>query len=1609
MLDISKNFKNDTINNISSIHTYVLILPNCPVEKFTDVYTWITRSSDTADTEIREKLEGLYGSRKDYIEAIIKLSTRDGALRFDDTQLSYSFLPLLTKNPKFKNKLDLKKQISKVNNLTFSTANKFRGESINLDLESCNKSAVAVFWVTQSARSLEECTHVYTGYLDKIQVTEKDTKYTCYHLSKFFEESELPTNDIPYNDALPEKSLNATYPLTYGHVDGAFASVTEVEYTGVSKNYYINFDKPDADCEGFVDTMAGEGMTDYQDRKEAVNDYNNKDAFYDPNAAQMYIGDDGKMLTILNYCWFWHGGNPDSGYVNDAMISSGGAEKDVQDGYAHHYWLYPQYDFAHTNNGIRARGLVGVGRRRNPIANNAAYVQYKDNFKGVLMQPHEGGGGNQGTVPDGSQRLGTFNRSDFDTDTGLNVGFSHGDTNVHTNDYKWINNGDVENMAEFFDKGSYINRNAKLKFKFWTTYQSWCRINDNETGNVCFIPGFRGLRCGFESEIDSVETNRPMNFLHFSCVDTNVQHFYEDVKIDPDGDSMADTTDYDRAINVPSGTSDLTTETYPFGAATGKMMWFMGTFKTESDDTYGDIPYLYPGRDRFDVPMFVGTRQLPYSPRDTIGMDYPLPFTYDGYNCIKDSYYITTDDNFRMISDWNLWQDNLDFGHYYDYGDKEFYSTNRRIWNESQSWSTQNLDYDWWCNHGNRGFENGNSYGGQNMYGPAIGKASGEWSADEGDGNPSIGTYWGDKRSKIFPDTYGYTDNFDTTMMFVPIYPPKYNETISQTDESIFGPNTRSHIQHAYHELEFNDLYCVRQYIKAEFEESDFFAKIKGRKGYKYLDTGSKEFIENPVEVIYDILNTELGLGRGVVYNQETFSQAQSQNSGIKTAFSMKEAKKSNKVMEDVVKDSKVLLTFNEKGTITLDSIKHYYTDDDVTMDISARDVSKYKYTKTKLEDINNQVKIDYNKNYSNDTFNNTSGSILDETTGEEKFPIIIDGALKRSSYTQGNTSEAYSLDELTSLMYPSSAHSKYRYKIDYYNLINQECQTKYEAHTIRDLVSAHNVQKNEMLWNANQHLIIAGELPLSYVGIEVGDIIRFDKLIDNQSAFDFDYTERYIKNGQIIYPYFLVTSTDKSTDKIKFECIQLHRMDYGVDGIQIALDGFEDAYADDPRTFVYIVGEAQWRPAEAGTDDETTFASWSPSELQFWDSFGDIKGVTITEAYSGIQSVVLDDNDWVIHKDNEVSDAGTGVHVVRFETIQGNEGGPREVNAAITFDNGFVIYILIKQLGDQWSEETSMGFVGSAHWNVTPHTQDDYDNNLDQPYMLLYPTLQNEDGAAAEPHYGTVVISWVDDDPTEMQYAYENFTYDQYTSSIGVTLASPDNSNGELVWPEHEWQNCYDNAAGAVHAIEEPWESGNNVWKTYVTIVICDRHYRNDLDPPFTIDYRGAEMTYPHNSMFGSNQGGYWTYDDYYSFQVTFWKKDYHSTHSGPLYNGSYSDALKVFNFQIGPYTGEDPHPEEEEEETNEEEALIDTGYGHGDINNDSIINVLDAVAMVNLILSGDTPTDENYITSDINGDAIINVLDVVILVQYILAGYGNNLIPSWYPEISDDIEGNT
>jgi hypothetical protein len=67
--------------------------------------------------------------------------------------------------------------------------------------------------------------------------------------------------------------------------------------------------------------------------------------------------------------------------------------------------------------------------------------------------------------------------------------------------------------------------------------------------------------------------------------------------------------------------------------------------------------------------------------------------------------------------------------------------------------------------------------------------------------------------------------------------------------------------------------------------------------------------------------------------------------------------------------------------------------------------------------------------------------------------------------------------------------------------------------------------------------------------------------------------------------------------------------------------------------------------------------------------------------------------------------------------------------------------------------------------------------------------------------------------------------------------------------------------------------------------------------------------------------------------------------------------------------------------------ELIGDSSEGiGGDVNNDSLINILDVIQTVNIILGANAnPTDYELWAADMNQDGNIDILDVVLIVNTI------------------------
>jgi hypothetical protein len=309
------------------------------------------------------------------------------------------------------------------------------------------------------------------------------------------------------------------------------------------------------------------------------------------------------------------------------------------------------------------------------------------------------------------------------------------------------------------------------------------------------------------------------------------------------------------------------------------------------------------------------------------------------------------------------------------------------------------------------------------------------------------------------------------------------------------------------------EFYTLQDVLVVEYAKEDFFGAIRGR-------IVENEIVTKPHTILQDILKEELAYEKDIVMPDE-----QIDDNWI-NSFTLNEQQESKSIIENLFKSSIYIPSFDSAGNFKFIDLKQNIEDYNQFEAIDNQDILKYSFGLTKLEDVKNQVNIKYKKDYG-------SGDYLEETTyGIED--------------NNGNFVET--LDALTLQLNIDDMV----YDIGYYGMKDVDAQLEVESEYIRDKDTARKLQRRLLMWYANQHLTMKLDLPASYMHLESGDYIRFDELIGGKLAFGFDYTQEFVKNGQLIYPVFFVTKVSKSLTKVSLELVQVHRGNFGINDGQL-------------------------------------------------------------------------------------------------------------------------------------------------------------------------------------------------------------------------------------------------------------------------------------------------------------------------------------------------------------------------------------------------------------------------------------------------------------------------
>jgi hypothetical protein len=314
-------------------------------------------------------------------------------------------------------------------------------------------------------------------------------------------------------------------------------------------------------------------------------------------------------------------------------------------------------------------------------------------------------------------------------------------------------------------------------------------------------------------------------------------------------------------------------------------------------------------------------------------------------------------------------------------------------------------------------------------------------------------------------------------------------------------------------------------YIYGNIEKAlskDFYASVNGRIntftdhpeptfiGDKLdtTDVVEGDFIENPIDIIYDLVRSELGHD---AIDEAEYKEAKDAHLGWKFGFTVNKKINSKKLIEEIAKSTKCFPKFKNDGTFGFNTIKDSYTvtDADGNGDyenahlIKESEVISYSFKKTKPEQIYKKVTVSYNKDYAQDSHLKTA---LSEDLGADPY---------------------YGIE--------NSADAHLEFESDY--IRNKD--------TAEDLTTFLSEQYR------NDHLVFNLKLPLQYIDLEIGDLVKFRDLFQGVKAYGIDY--RLIQdigepspNGgskQRAFPLFMIISTKKNLDSVEIECMQLHHL----------------------------------------------------------------------------------------------------------------------------------------------------------------------------------------------------------------------------------------------------------------------------------------------------------------------------------------------------------------------------------------------------------------------------------------------------------------------------------
>ena len=352
--------------------------------------------------------------------------------------------------------------------------------------------------------------------------------------------------------------------------------------------------------------------------------------------------------------------------------------------------------------------------------------------------------------------------------------------------------------------------------------------------------------------------------------------------------------------------------------------------------------------------------------------------------------------------------------------------------------------------------------------------------------------------------------------------PSRFN---AATLEFIFEPGNTVAASFRFNHLAMKHVFEIENIFN-----KNFYIESLGR------NTSNMHESSPPTSVIRNIIEEELEIP---IQLHESYWITEDIISDWSMAFSVTEKMNSKKLIEDIAKNSPIIPLFRSDAKLGMSIIKNEYAESDVDNVIFPKDIIDISFDRTKVEKVKTMVRVKHSKDYEDDSY--------DITSYVDAYDFYGNGDTDVTNFPNGYKKRSFALDPNNPGDSVLEFESNYtRYPSNYIFGDYFDATTLYK---LRDFILA---------YNCNQHNIIKVTLPLKYVSLEITDIIRFDSLINDLKCFGEDYTILNTRNGQEIYPYFMVTKITKGTKNIKIECLQMHNLNRNSNVLSSASGDFD-------------------------------------------------------------------------------------------------------------------------------------------------------------------------------------------------------------------------------------------------------------------------------------------------------------------------------------------------------------------------------------------------------------------------------------------------------------------